>query len=146
SYNLFVSSFCSNDCRRHHNPDVSRTLLPLINPCDACKPLTPSNLNLYEFLVSNYVEKHDVAPSNIVSTLSSGLRDPLVYQWYHDDRQHQRTLSLPRFIAALRDKFLPRYWADDIEQSILTSLQGWNEPIVQWTSRLRSQNILLKGT
>ncbi|KAF9026731.1 hypothetical protein BDZ89DRAFT_890144, partial [Hymenopellis radicata] len=83
--------------------------------------LTPSNLNLYEFLASNYVETHDVAPSKIVSTLSSGLRDPLVYQWYYDDRQRLRTLSLPRFIAALRDKFLPQYWADDIEQSIRTS-------------------------
>ncbi|KAF8913372.1 hypothetical protein CPB85DRAFT_561898 [Mucidula mucida] len=126
---------------------VSRTLLPLINSCNNYKPLTPGDLNLYEFLASNYMETHDVAQSKIVSTLASGLRDPLVYQWYYDDRQHLRTLSLPRFIAALRAKFLPRYWADDIEQSILlTSLQGWDEPVVQWTSKLRAQNVLLKGT
>ncbi|KAK0233698.1 hypothetical protein IW262DRAFT_1504513 [Armillaria fumosa] len=107
---------------------ASGCFVPIINPCP--EPFTPNDFTHYEH----------------VHALSEGFRDPLIKDWFMADMHHLCSLNVTNFLLAMRVAFLPRSWDRKLRDEIRFSYQGKDESVVEWMSRLRQTNTLLRHT
>ncbi|KAK0198918.1 hypothetical protein F5146DRAFT_1117551 [Armillaria mellea] len=81
-----------------------------------------------------------------VHALSEGFRDPFIKDWFMADMHHLCSLNVTNFLLAMRMAFLPRSWDRKLRDEIRSSYQGNDESVVEWMSRLRQTNTLLRHT
>ncbi|KAK0500574.1 hypothetical protein EDD18DRAFT_1347986 [Armillaria luteobubalina] len=124
---------------------ASGCLVPIINPCP--EPFTPNDFTHYEYMARSYIESaENIASNRHVHALSEGFRDPLIKDWFVADMHHLCSLNVTNFLLAMRMAFLPRSWDRKLRDEIRSSYQGKDESVVEWMSRLRQTNTLLRHT
>lgn len=122
--------------------------------CDSYKELpslTPGKLSpavYHEWVIkcSQYFETKKVLDDRMIFVAMSGVRDPIMKDWYYSDQLALHRLSWIDFCDRFQARFLEKYWDQKVVQGMSRLSQTSEEPPTRYIERLERQNILLRGS
>jgi len=102
----------------------------------------PDLLRKFQIGCLSYFQNKDIDPANQVKCVAWGLQDPLIQDWYMNDRERIEALAFDAFIVEIRNRWLKRGWETTLRNNLYSSRMG-NDSFWDWAVKFQSNNSLL---
>ncbi|KAG2138055.1 uncharacterized protein EDB93DRAFT_726219 [Suillus bovinus] len=107
--------------------------------------VTPEALRSWEMGCAQFFMHKNVPEEDMVKKVAWGMQDPRIQDWYLMNQEEIDAMSFKKYMAEVRNIWLPLGWADTVRRKMLASTQG-QRPFSEWAIDVQSQTILLRGT